>query len=317
MPKSKVKLARSSLHKALEAFASEHSVNEKGFLCVGLLITRAAKSMTFPISAKEFMAESHGQVRGLGKGAVQRVLSDYGISRVLAEEGGRTSRGSIRNMQDYVAFLNKAAVRKDFNLDDAEAWWIERVRRFFTGKPFRMRVDPARSLRVAVRDILEQAERRQREQSGTMLVGAIMQHLVGAKLEIALNVALEQHGFSVADAPSARAGDFLIGDVAIHVTRTPTEALIRKCVANLEAGYRCLIVTTQKGAVSAESLAEPQGVGDRIDLFEFEQFLATNIYELSKFEQKGRKVTVKELVERYNKIVAENETDPSLMIALA
>ena len=317
MSRSKVNTAQTDLHKAMEGFALKHSVNEKGFLCVGLLITRAAKALTFPIAAEAFMADSRGQVRGLGKGAIQRILNDHGISRVLAEEGGRTSRGSIRNMEDYVAFLNTTASLDGFDLDDAEAWWIERVRRFFAGKPFRLRVDPARSLRVAVRDILEQAERRQREQSGTMFVGAVMQHLVGAKLEVALNVSLKQHGFSVADAPGDRAGDFLIGDVAIHVTRTPTEALIRKCAANLESGYRCLIVTTQKGAASADNLAESQGIGDRIDLFEIEQFLVTNIYELSKFEQKGRKVTVKKLVDRYNDIVAAHETDPSLRISIA
>ena len=263
------------------------------------------------------MAESRGQVRGLGKGVVPRILLDHGISRVLAEEVERSSRYSIPNVRDYEALLNKAASLKGFHLDDVEEWWIGRIKRSFAGKPFRLRIDPTRSLRAAVRDILEQAKWRQRGQDGTMFVGAVMQHLVGAKLEIALNVALEQHGFSVADAPGARVGDFLIGDVAIHVTRTPTEALMRKCVANLEAGYRCLIVTTQKGAVSAESLAEPQGIGDRVDLFEFEQFLATNIYELGKFEQKGRKVTVKALIERYNEIVAAHETDPSLRIVLA
>ena len=223
----------------------------------------------------------------------------------------------MRNIQDYVSFLNKAASLKDFHLDDAEAWWIERVKRFFADKPLRLRVDPARSLRAAVSDILEQARWRQRQQNCTLFVGAVMQHLVGATLELALNVSLDHHGFSVADAPGDRPGDFLIGDVAIHVTRTPTEALIRKCSANLESGYRCLIVTTQKGAASADNLAESQGIGDRIDLFEIEQFLVTNIYELSKFEQKGRKVTVKKLVDRYNDIVEAHETDPSLRIAIA
>ena len=54
-----------------------------------------------------------------------------------------------------------------------------------------------------------------------------------------------------------------------------------------------------------------------LSLVNIEQFLATNIYELGKFEQKGRKVTVRELIERYNQIVAAHETDPSLRIVLA
>ena len=37
---------------------------------------------------------------------IQRILADHGITRVLAEEGGRTSRGSVGLMQKYVEFLN-------------------------------------------------------------------------------------------------------------------------------------------------------------------------------------------------------------------
>lgn len=44
------------------------------------------------------VAGSKGQVLGLGVSAVQAILSDYGINKVLAAEGGRTSRGSINNI---------------------------------------------------------------------------------------------------------------------------------------------------------------------------------------------------------------------------
>lgn len=40
---------------------------------------------------------------------MQAVLNRHGITRVLAAEGGRTSRGSISNMREYVAFLNGQA----------------------------------------------------------------------------------------------------------------------------------------------------------------------------------------------------------------
>jgi hypothetical protein len=42
-------------------------------------------------------------------------------------------------------------------------------------------------------------------------VGAILQHLVGAKLDVVLgNGKITHHGFSVADQPSERKGDFYI-----------------------------------------------------------------------------------------------------------
>jgi hypothetical protein len=53
-----------------------------------------------------------------------------------------------------------------------------------------------------------------------------------------------------------------------------------------------------------------------IDIFEIEQFVALNVYELGKFAADGRKTAVTDIVGRYNEIVEEFETDPSLKIEL-
>ncbi|MBK9169293.1 MAG: DUF4928 family protein, partial [Bryobacterales bacterium] len=53
-----------------------------------------------------------------------------------------------------------------------------------------------------------------------------------------------------------------------------------------------------------------------IDIFEVEQFVALNLYEWGKFGLDGRKTAVADLVERYNEVVDEFETDPSLRIEL-
>ena len=66
----------------------------------------------------------------------------------------------------------------------------------------------------------------------------------------------------------------------------------------------------------AEGLANNVGLGDRIDIFEIEQFVALNLYEIGKFAADGRKVAVTDMVDRYNEIVDEVETDPSLKIEL-
>jgi len=128
---------------------------------------------------------------------------------------------------------------------------------------------------------------------------------------------IEHHGASVADAPTSRKGDYLIGDSAIHATTAPTEALIRKCSTNLDVGLRPIIVTTLNGASGATALATDVGINGRIDILEIEQFLATNIYELSGFKQTDRSTTIQELVEKYNSIIESCETDPSLKIEIA
>lgn len=305
----------SDLEKRLSAFVTANRIKGKGPLSVVIVITRIASKMPFPINPDEMLTERGGQVKGLGKSAVQAVLKDYGIERVLSEEGGRTSRGSINCMRSYVEFLNTLHSDNLLDFKAVEEWWIVRIKGFFAGKPFKFRLDSSRSIRYAVRDLIEQAFKRQKDMPGTMFAGAIFQHLVGAKLELILSTGtIEHNGFSVADAPSQRAGDFLLDDVCIHVTTAPTEALVRKCKSNLDDGLRPLVVTVGKGIVVMEGLASIQNIEGRIDVFDIEQFIASNIYEISKFVSDKRKITISQLVEKYNEIVDKCETDPSLKI---
>jgi hypothetical protein len=85
----------SKYNKRLEAFAIDSKMKGRGALCVALVVTRHAKRNGLPLDDAKLLTEGGGQVLGLGKGAVQAILRDHGITKVLAEEGGRTSRGSI------------------------------------------------------------------------------------------------------------------------------------------------------------------------------------------------------------------------------
>ena len=150
-----------------------------------------------------------------------------------------------------------------------------------------------------------------------MYQGAVLQHLVGAKLELAMpGLTIGHNGFSVADAVSDRSGDFVIDDTIIHITTSPNEAVIRKCQRNLEAGAKPIILTLADGVTAAAVLAANANLTGRIDIMDAEQFLAANIHELSMFAPASRKPTLERLVETYNRIVAENETDPSLRIEI-
>lgn len=300
----------------LKAFYVQHHMAGKGALCVALVVTRHAKETGLPLDPDKMLTDGGGQVVGLGKGRVQSILKDHGIGKTLAEEGGRTSRGGIGIMRAYVKFLNELAEKKITDLDLIEAWWIGKVKEFFNSKPFSLRFDPKSSMRGVIRDLLKQATSRQKDAEGVMYLGIMLQHLVGAKLELVLGRELTHHGASVADAVSDRQGDFIVEDVAIHVTASPGEALMRKCQGNLEQGLRPLVITTWKGVTGAELLADNIGIGGRVDLFDAEQFLAGNVFELAKFLPAGRREKAIELIEHYNRIVDLCETDPSLRICM-
>lgn len=303
------------LQESLSTFNKTLKFSRKGPLCVALVITQHARKTGLPLDPSKLLTEGGGQVLGLGRGAVQAVLNRHGIERVLAAEGGRTSRGSIANMREYVTFLNDLASSAAPNLDEVEEFWVRRVHEFFSAKPFKIRLDTSRSLRTLVRDMLTQAEERQRNTPGMQYAGAVLQHLVGAKLDCALGAGKFDHNsFSTSDAQSGRAGDFFIGDVAIHVTTSPGESVVERCRENIDNGHKPIIVTTARGVAASEVLAENAGLGERIDIFEVEQFVALNLYELGKFAAEGRRIAVSDVITRYNEIIEEVETDPSLKI---
>lgn len=303
-----------SLNDKLETFVLDKDMTGKGAICLALVVTRHAKSMGLPLDHTKLLTGKSGQVLGLGKSKVQSILHEHGIVRVLAEEGGRTSRGNIGNMQAYVKFLNKAT-KSDRDLDVIENWWIGRVRKFFEAKPMAFRLDAKLSVRAALRDLLKQAEQHQREDAGTMFSGAVLQHLVGAKLELVLGHEVKGHGAFVADSVTNRYGDYQVGDIIIHVTTSPGEALLRKCIENLGHGLRPLIITTFKNVAVADTMAENAGVSGRIEIFDVEQFIVSNILEISKFRVAKQRVTVQELILRYNRL-AQCENNPGLLIKL-
>ena len=239
-------------------------------------------SKAFPLSAEEGAA-----INALGGvdeviASADRILREHGIERSLF------SRQDRRRIQH-----GRHATRVVFHFD--------------TGK----------SLRANIDDLLQQAHEVQTNAGGTNYVGAMLQHLVGAKLDLVLGAGkLKHHGFSVADHSTARKGDFHVEAVAIHVTTNPSEALVRKCGDNLRGGLKPLIVTIGDGVDGAEFLLKNAELADRVDVLDAGQFLTANVYERSFFKAAECKVTLGKLLERYNEIVASCETDPTLLIKL-
>jgi len=303
----------------LEALCKKHpKLLRKGGLGVALVVTETAKENGLPLNPEALRTEEGGQVAGLGKAAVQKILEAHGISKILAEEGGRTSRGSLGLMRAYVEALNELDARGAANLDEALAWWIGKVRLHFASEGPKFNFDPGKSLRANIEDLLRQARDVQTHAGGTNYVGAMLQHLVGAKLDLVLGKGkVKHHGFSVADHSTERKGDFHVEAVAIHVTTHPSEALVRKCAQNLQDGLRPVIVTSGDGVDGAAFLLKNAQLIERVDVLDTNQFLTANVYERSLFKAVDCKITLATLLERYNEIVGACETDPSLRIKLS
>lgn len=307
-----------TLKKHLQAFEDSLDAVGKGVLSVLVQLTETAQNEGLPLDPDNLRTGKEGQVKGLGGGRLRRILSEHGVERQLSSEGGRTSRGSMETMLRYVAFLNELEDLGIADLAAVQSFWIGRVNNYFAREPFKLKLDSSLSFRSVVRNLLGQALERQKEGGGAMVVGTMMQHLVGAKLEVAMSssgVIIVHHGANVSDA-KGRGGDFDINAMSIHVTASPSEGLALKCKDNLSQGRRPVIVTNAQSVDYAASVCERQGIEERVDIFEVEQFLATNIYEVGLFDEAHQRGTVEEIVAVYNRIIEEHESMPSLIIDL-
>lgn len=306
-----------NLESKLTQFRDDKQIVNVGALGTALVITRKAKKLGLPLDPDALLTEGGGQVSGLSGRAINKILEEHGISSVVGTESGRTSRGTPSLARAYAEFLNGLNRQGLANLDEIEAWWVARLVDYFNTEPFKLNYDQSKTLGVVLRNLLDQAIERQRKSPGKTYIGAVLQHLVGAKLELAMpKVQITHNGFSVADAVSDRSGDFMIDDTIIHCTTAPTEALLKKCKANLQSGKRPIILTLAKMIGAAEGMAETLGIEGRVEIMDALQFLAANLYEMSLFKAAQRKITMERLAKKYNEIISEHESDASLRINL-
>ncbi len=308
----------STTTKRLEKLCETHpKFLQKGGLCVALVVTQRAQERGLPIQPESLRTRERGQVAGLGKAAVQKILEAHGIRRVLAEEGGRTSRGSLGLMQAYVEALNELHGQGGADLAEAMEWWIGRVRNYFASEGPKFYFDSSKSLQANIESLLHQAKEAQTNAGGTNYVGAMAQHLIGAKLDLVLGEGkLQHHSFSTADKSTGREGDFQVETVVLHVTVNPNEALVRKCDENLKKNLKPVILTLGEGVGGVNFMLKNCQLADRVDVLDIVQFLAANVYERSLFRAADCNITLSQLLQRYNEIVEKHETDPSLKIKL-
>ena len=304
-----------SAYDRLKAFQEENNIYTKGPLSLVVQFTRMVSTKAFPLDPNDYQTSSKGQVAGLGGANLKKILREHGITQLLSSEGGRTSRGSMGLMIKYVDFLNDWNSEETVDFSVVENFWADQVVEYFRNQPFVLTADTSKTIGANLDELFEQAKKRQKENPGTQYLGTVLQHLVAAKLCLILpEGSFEIHGASVADGPTDRNGDFVINNTILHCTTMPGALLIEKCKTNLRSGCHPVIITIFERVHTALNLAEDAGTGGRVEVWDIQQFLASNVYEHSLFDESQRNAKLAAIVNNYNKIVLEAETDPSLRI---
>ena len=299
----------------------------KGTLALFLVVTDHLRERGLPLDADSLVVDGGGQVRRLGRPAVQKILARHGITEILAREGGRTSMGSVQKMRRYVGLLNRLHEDGLADPDSIEAFWIAKVRDFLARRravpgvarvrrrsQLRLPLDAGRSLRSVFRELFRQAEDRDATGPPRAYVGALLNHLVAAALDRERPAAAEHVDRPANDGRASRPDFFGRGDSELHVTAGPSEAVIAGCRQALDRGRHPILITLGTGT-AATHLAETAGIREQIEVFDIEHFLAVPLHLRSGFRVAGLPAELRRLVARYNEIVDREETDPSLKIS--
>ncbi len=200
------------------------------------------------------------------------------------------------------------------NLDEAGC-----VLNDFASASFTLQDDPSISYRAVVRNLLDEARKRQAENPGVAYADIVLRYLIGAVLELVLadkHKTVRYPRRPMLSPSTVCAGDFLIEQAAIHVTMFPSLDLMEKCKENLASGLKPIIVVTDEHFDTAQILTNAKGIANCVEIFAAEQFFATSLYKLSGFNEIERHTTIEQLIQVYNRIIDEFETDPSLRISI-
>jgi len=145
--------------------------------------------------------------------------------------------------------------------------------------------------------------------------GIVEQQLVGAKLERRFkNIDIPNYPSHAADWQTERVGDFTISKLVYHVTAATSRNVIQKCARNVKGGLYPILLTPNEQINKARILAQDEGIDKEMVVLSIEDFIALNIIELATESNKDFFTVLKEIVQIYNKRLAEVETDLSLQI---
>lgn len=294
---------------------------DSNVMCAGLYVSEFLAD-AFPLTPKIYAADT--QVRGASGAKAKALLADHDETRKFTTEGGRTSRKTIRHAEALVDIVND--VGSTVGLDALppidrsavarllQAWFVQRVKDdFFDRKKISAEIDPSWSIRAVVANLIAAGRER-----GGNAAGAIVQHLVGAKLQIRFpDETINVESYTTADQQTGRAGDYQIGDTAIHVTMSPGLAVFQgRCAENLRNGFRPRVLVPKDELARAEIHAEDAGIANKVAVQSIEDFVGTNIEEVAGFRRDNVRVELRRLLEYYNQRIDVAESDLSLKVEI-
>lgn len=282
----------------------------RGTLGGALAVAEALKT-NFDLDLESHTAKGGSQIKGASGARLAKILAELSETRKFLVEGGRTNRGLRGEIKSFLDALEKLKIgglpdgQRRKSLVEVQNFLLKKIREVFNRERIKFVYVSDRPTALLIGDILLAARADKKE-------GAVAQHLVGAKLQLRFpKINIANNPVSAADKQTGRDGDFAIQKTVFHVTVSPSDQVIEKCVANLNAGKKVFVLVPERAMVQAKYLAgEAKVAANRVHVGSIECFVGVNVDEISEFGD----TELLKLLELYNDRVREAETDLSLLI---
>lgn len=263
-----------------------------------------------PVSRETVLSEG-GEVTG-GRSGLGKILEAHGIPSSYLKEA--TTRQAHQDGQRLFELFDWGRKYDTLALDKRNGVFLELIQElrnladnWLKRQNLKLHIDRRHTPTTWINIIVESAKGR----SG----GIVEQQLVGAKLERRFKgVSITNHPAHAGDRQTERAGDFAIDKLVYHVTAAPSRGVLQKCAANLAAGFQPILLIPREHENRSRILAQDEGLDKELTISTIEDFIGVNIIELATEEKKEFFIVLKEIVEIYNRRLAEVETDLSLQI---
>ena len=196
---------------ALPQLAGGKPLGNLGFLALMVNLVVHCHADSFPLDIINYKTKNGDQIRSQ-ETQPKKVFIDIGATVGFGSMAGRTNKTNLSYAIPFIDALNDFYIKRGIRprFDYLLLIWIFRVLQFYARTPIDLTFDPKLALREFIRILLEALRKRDRDLgSGKKLAGLVLQHLVGAKLELAVEgtgVIIDHHPAFQSDAQYGRKG---------------------------------------------------------------------------------------------------------------
>lgn len=268
-------------------------------------------------SFDDLLSKKKGQLKGCGKNAIQEILDRFGThDRVYLKEGGRTNRKQLPAAKDLFRRLSwselasstleaRQGISRRLQMHLYEAEVLPWYRRQGVDLPVPAGTNPYR-----LGSILEECV------ASHPSAGAMLQHIVAASLSVTGDRPLPVLPASASDASTSRSGDFEVESTVFHVTVSPGQLLIEKCVQNVNDGLLPVVISLNIRKEAARQLLANASIENHSAVLSLCDWFGSQLQSAGGYSETSWRPLMRQVLAEYNRRVLDAERDRGLQFIL-